>query len=216
MLEIRLAHSQVSLDQLKAELETHPGGRMYDPPSAVVQPARLEADGRFDVMPVDVAEELRQYASSAAMKVENPAFAHSHVMISRRMNRTMNSIGTQLSGTLKLDPYNPAYMHPSELAALGLAPGDRVEIASEHDRIETFAAADATVRPGVISIAHCWGGLPDEEDAPGANTNLLVACDKHVEPINAMPRMSAIPVNIRKLPTKRPSPAEAGVAEVSP
>jgi anaerobic selenocysteine-containing dehydrogenase len=216
MLEIRLAHSQVSLDQLKAELETHPGGRMYDPPSAVVQPARLEADGRFDVMPVDVAEELRQYASSAAMKVENPAFAHSHVMISRRMNRTMNSIGTQLSGTLKLDPYNPAYMHPSELAALGLAPGDRVEIASEHDRIETFAAADATVRPGVISIAHCWGGLPDEEDAPGANTNLLVACDKQVEAINSMPRMSAIPVNVRKLPSKRPSPAEAGVAEVSP
>jgi anaerobic selenocysteine-containing dehydrogenase len=107
-------------------------------------------------------------------------------------------------------------MHPSELAALGLAPGDRVEIASEHDRIETFAAADATVRPGVVSIAHCWGGLPDDEDAPGANTNLLVACDKHVEPVNAMPRMSAIPVNIRRLPARAWSVAPVAIAAVSP
>ncbi len=195
MLEIRLAHSQVSLTQLKAELETHPGGRIYDPPCAVVQPARPEAGGRFDVMPADVAEELVRFGEWA-IPDGPPAQGHSHVMITRRMNRIMNSVGTQLSKTLKLDPHNPAYMHPAELAALDLAPGDRVEISSEHGSIVTVAAADETVRPGVVSIAHCWGGLPGEE-GPGANTNLLIACDRHLEAINAMPRMSAVPVNVR-------------------
>ncbi len=71
-----------------------------------------------------------------------------------------------------------------------------MEISSEHGSIVTVAAADETVRPGVVSIAHCWGGLPGEE-GPGANTNLLIACDRHLEAINAMPRMSAVPVNVR-------------------
>ena len=194
MLAIRLANSQVSLEQLQAELETHPGGRIYDPQSALVQPARPEADGRFDVMPDDVAEELRRFGEEMASGRGSKVF--SYVMISRRMNRVMNSIGTQLTKTLKLDPYNPAYMHPEELLALKISPGDRVEITSEHGRIFTYAAADETVRPGVVSIAHCWGGLPGD-GGPGANTNLLIASDKHVEPVNAMPRMSAVPINVR-------------------
>ena len=53
------------------------------------------------------------------------------------------------------------------------------------------------MRRGVVSIAHCWGGLPGEE-GPGVNTNLLIATDKHVEAVNAMPRMSAVPVNVSK------------------
>lgn len=200
MLAIRLVNAQVSLGQLKQELETHPGGRLYDPPCSVVQPARPDADGRFDVMPSDVAEELHLFAASEVMQPATSPAGHSHVMISRRMNRVMNSVGNQLSGTLKLDPHNPAYMHPDELQALGLVAGDRVEIASEHGCIVTFAAPDTAVRSGVVSIAHCWGGLPGEE-SPGANTNLLIACDKHVEPINAMPRMSAVPVTVRRLPS---------------
>jgi anaerobic selenocysteine-containing dehydrogenase len=88
-------------------------------------------------------------------------------------------------------------MHPEEFAALGLAPGDPVEIASEHGRIQAVAQPDKSLRAGVVSMAHCWGGLPDEP-GPGANTNLLIACDSNVEAVNAMPRMSAVPVSVRK------------------
>lgn len=196
MLEIRCAHSQVTLDELKADLESHPAGKIYDPPSATVRPARPEAQGRFDVMPADVADEVRQFLASD-LGGARPDVDHTHLLISRRMNTVMNTVGSNLGGTLRRDPCNPAYMHPGEFASLGLEPGDRLEIASEHGRIEAVAQPDKTLRPGVVSMAHCWGGLPDEE-GPGANTNLLIASDKHVQAVNAMPRMSAVPVNVRK------------------
>lgn len=197
MLEIRARGGRVNLGQLQADLKAYPAGRIYDHPSQIVQPARPGASGRFDVMPEDVAQEIADFLGSELAQAARPEGGHSHLMISRRMNRVMNSLGNNLQATLKRDPANPAYMHPSELDALGLAPGDRVEIASEHGRIETVAQPDKAVRRGVVSIAHCWGGLPGEE-GPGANTNLLIAADRHLAGINMMPRMSAVPVNVRK------------------
>jgi anaerobic selenocysteine-containing dehydrogenase len=195
LLELRLAQSWVTLDELKRDLEEHPAGRIYDPPTAIVQPARPEAEARFDVMPADVAEEVRQL--HAAMAAETGQ-AFSHLLSTRRMNHAMNTVGTTLEGTLARVPYNPAYLAPEELTALDLAAGDTVEIASEHGRIEAIVQPDRTLRPGVVSIAHCWGGLPGKA-APGVNVNRLISCEAHVEPINAMPRMSAVPVRIRKL-----------------
>jgi anaerobic selenocysteine-containing dehydrogenase len=197
MLEIRARHGRVTLAQLQADLKAYPGGRIYDHPSQIVQPARPGASGRFDVMPADVAEEIEQFLASELAQAAKPDGGHSHLLISRRMNRVMNSGGNNLQAVLRHDPANPAYMHPGELEELGLAPGDRVEIASEHGRIETVAQPDKGLRRGVVSIAHCWGGLPGEE-GPGANTNLLIATDRNLANINMMPRMSAVPVNVRK------------------
>ena len=112
------------------------------------------------------------------------------------MNRVMNSVGNNFEGTLRHDPGNPAYLHPSELAELGITPGDRVQISSDHGSIEAIAQEDRELRAGVVSIAHCWGGLPGGEGA-GANTNLLIADDRDLASVNMMPRMSAIPVTVR-------------------
>ena len=53
-------------------------------------------------------------------------------------------------------------------------------------------------------MTHGWGGLPDETDysRDGSNTGLLISTDRNLETINAMPRMSAVPVNIRPLKEK--------------
>jgi anaerobic selenocysteine-containing dehydrogenase len=194
MLAIRLAGSQVSLDQLKADLATYPAGKIYDLPAGAVLPARPEAAGRFDVMPSDVAGELGDLLRSIG-----ETDGRSHLLISRRMNRVMNTVGTNLSGTLKLDPVNPAYLNPAEFAPLGLEPGDRLEIASEHGRIEAVAQPDPMLRPGVVSMAHCWGGLPKDAAAAGSNVNLLIASDRNLQAVNAMPRMSAVPVRLTKV-----------------
>lgn len=204
LLALRLRDSTVTFDELKQDLAQHPAGRIYEPPSAVVQPARPGADARFDVMPADVAGEVRQLLGSVGTG-QAPGFTH--LLSSRRLNHVMNTTGSTLAGTLERAPYNPAYLNPDELAALDLAAGEVIEIASEHGSIEAIVQPDKNLRPGVVSIAHGWGGLPGR-DGPGVNVNRLIACDTHVEPINAMPRMSAVPVRIRKLSAAAAEAAE--------
>ena len=57
-------------------------------------------------------------------------------------------------------------------------------------------------RTGVVSLTHGWGGAPDDSESPreiGTNINPLISDNRYVEVVNAMPRMTAIPVNIQKV-----------------
>jgi anaerobic selenocysteine-containing dehydrogenase len=110
----------------------------------------------------------------------------------------MNTVGNSLEGTLRRTPYNRAFLHPDELAALHLEPGEVIEITSQHRRIGARLQSDERLRRGVVSIAHCWGAI-EEGDGPGVNVNLLTRCGIDVQTINAMPRMSAIPVKLAKV-----------------
>jgi len=58
--------------------------------------------------------------------------------------------------------------------------------------------SDATVRRGVVSMSHGFGGMPGESvyERDGSSTGALISTDRDLDPINAMPRMSAIPVRI--------------------
>jgi hypothetical protein len=49
------------------------------------------------------------------------------------------------------------------------------------------------LRPGVVTLSHGWGDTDD-----GVNVNRLVSADRYIESINAMARMTGIPVNIVK------------------
>jgi hypothetical protein len=60
------------------------------------------------------------------------------------------------------------------------------------------AEASPDVPPGVISIAHARGGLPERVGGEARSTNALVSTERDFEPISGMPRQSAIPVNVRR------------------
>ena len=87
---------------------------------------------------------------------------------------------------------------------MGVITGERIAIESAHGRIEAVAEADETMRPGVVSVTHGWGGLPGEAadgpgegaDTHGVNVNLLTTTRSGLDPINAMPCLTAIPVRI--------------------
>ena len=77
-------------------------------------------------------------------------------------------------------------------------------IESDHGRINAVARPEAGLAPGVISISHSWGDLPEYEYQEGGTcTNRLVADDTHFEPLVGMCRQSAIPVNIRRAEVSR-------------
>ena len=95
--------------------------------------------------------------------------------------------------------YNPAFMHPDDLARLGVEAGDVVEIRSEYDAITGVAEADADLRPGVVSMSHGFGGNPGEDEDPrvdGANTNRLLRTDVEFDRYTGIPRMGALPVAV--------------------
>ena len=91
-------------------------------------------------------------------------------------------------------------MHPDDLRELGLAPGDVVEIESDHAAILGIVEAAPDVRPGVVSMPHAFGDAPERDPelrAIGSNTGRLTPVDRAYDPYSGIPRMSAIPVHVR-------------------
>jgi anaerobic selenocysteine-containing dehydrogenase len=98
-------------------------------------------------------------------------------------------------------------MNPEDMAADAIEEGDTIEIASQFGSIRTIAKAEQRLRRGVVSMTHMFGPLVGSGDPVadgGANLGQLVSLTEHVQPINFMPRYSAIPVNVRIL---QPQPA---------
>jgi len=200
LLELRLQGARISLDELKQ----YPEGHIWDVEDCVVLPGNPESSGRFDLMPDDVAAEMEAFLGLTVSvgDIRSNGQRFSHLISTRRMREVFCSNGTALESTRQRRPYNPAFLNPEDLRALGAEDGDAIRITSDHGSIYAVVEADENVRPGVVSLTHGWGGEPVE---PGgewdgtANVNLLVACDRDVEELNAMPRMSAIPVNLERV-----------------
>jgi anaerobic selenocysteine-containing dehydrogenase len=183
-----------------AELKSYPMGKIFDEEPQFVGAADPGTAGRFCTMPGDVAAELAAVAAESF----NPGHSFSngqsftHRLTSRRVREVHNSTGRNIPAIRKRMPYNPAYLHPEDLIALGLSSGDHVTLTSDAGSIPAIVAADPTVRRGVVSMSHGFGGMPGASDyaETGSSTGVLISTDRDLDPINAMPRMSAIPVNI--------------------
>jgi anaerobic selenocysteine-containing dehydrogenase len=145
-------------------------------------------------------EEIRERAFAAT-----PGNGRPFVFVPRRENRVINTTGRTLPGLMRGRHYNPAFMHPDDLARLGIAAGDLVEIRSEYDAVTSIAEADADLRTGVVSMSHNFGANPGEPEDPrvdGANTNRLLRCDVEYDRYTGIPRMGALPVAVVRKATR--------------
>jgi anaerobic selenocysteine-containing dehydrogenase len=121
------------------------------------------------------------------------------------MMNAYNSSARDLPALRTKGAHNPAFLHPDELARLGLAPGDVVEIASEHAAILGVVEADPTLRPGLVSMSHAFGDAPDGGDATevvrsvGSNTGALTSVERDYDRFSGLPRMSDIPVRVARV-----------------
>ena len=199
LLEMLCAGSRIPLEEVKR----FPHGHIFSDPGITVLPREQDCEDRLDVGNQQMIAEL--------MEVQEEGFTQhagyagegrfSHRLVSRRLNDVYNSSGRDIPRLVRNHRYNPAYMNPQDLEELGLHAGDVVEISSHHATILGVVEEAQDVRAGVISMAHAFGDAPQYDKDVfyiGSNTGRLTSVDEHYDPRTGMPRMSAIPVNVKR------------------
>jgi anaerobic selenocysteine-containing dehydrogenase len=183
------------------EISQYPHGHIFDV-EEIVQPKDPDCTARLDVgndyMMAELTRVLDQDFTAKQSDKEYP-----FRLISRRHNNFMNSTGTQIRRLNRGKPYNPTYMHPNDIAALGLNSGDSVVVSSRYDSIPSIIEEDRTLRPGVIQMHHAFGGLVEDDDkflSQGSNIARLIRNELEFDPISGIPRMGDIPVKVSAPP----------------
>lgn len=169
-------------------------GTRVDVPPATVQPRRSTA-GKFEVAPPDVQREI---ADAFEEYVSHNPQQSGFLLISRRMRHVLNGMFRNIPDIAARVPANPAFLHPDDLQAIGIVEGDPVEVRSAFGCVHAVVQADPSLKRGTLSMTHCWSDRMGDGAAKGPNVNELTSSTEMVEPINAMPRFSAIPVTLSR------------------
>lgn len=201
VLDLVVANARVPLD----EVRRHPHGALFPPEEpVVVKPGHGEPKPALSLATPEMMESLGEVLQEAEAELaggaSTPAFTHR--LISRRLREVCNSVGRELPSLRAKRPYNPAFLHPDDLEALGVRDGEMIEIESARARVRAIVEASPDVRPGVVSMAHAWGAAPGEADdarSTGTSTARLIDSESGYDPISGIPVQSAIPVNLRRL-----------------
>ncbi|MCX6519815.1 MAG: molybdopterin-dependent oxidoreductase [Actinobacteria bacterium] len=198
MLDLAFATGRMPM----AEMREHRGQILHDREVRVVAPDPA-ATGRFAVAPPDVVAELAEVSAEQTGAEVLDGFddgAYPFRLVSRRLKHVLNSLGRELPGLARVGTTNAAYLHPDDLAGLGAVDGDLLEITSPTGSVLAVAEGSDTVKRGVISMAHSWGGAVTDEDVrtEGSPTNRLCTVDSGWDRLNGMAIQSAIPVSVLK------------------
>ena len=92
-------------------------------------------------------------------------------------------------------------MHPDDLAARGLAEGQRVRVRSRVGSIEVEVASSSDMMPGVVSLPHGWGHnrqgvrLAIAGAQPGASANDLTD-ERHLDGLSGNAALNGVPVEV--------------------
>jgi len=194
ILDLVTKDSRIPLSRLRA----HPDEVIFDDEEPVyVEPKDADDTARLDVGSALMFEELHDFASGDRFAREG----YDYRMISRRMANTFNSVGTDIEALTSRYGTNPAFMHPADLEREGLARGDLIRITSPHGEIEAVAWPDKDLRPGVVSMCHCWGSDPAVQSdvrKVGVNIGLLISVEEDCARFSGIPLMSALPVRLAR------------------
>ncbi|MEP0189263.1 MAG: molybdopterin-dependent oxidoreductase [Erythrobacter sp.] len=167
---------------------------VYDDKHPIVDSMQEDEVNRFNLNAGAMPAELMRYADNP---LSRDGFAFK--LISRRSKTRFNSIGHPLKKLQQKTTTNPAYIHPDDIAELGLEEGGIVEITSPHATIHGVVKASDKVRRGLVSMAHAYGDADaSKEDVRerGSSTNRLTSEVVDFDPITGQSLQSAIPVKL--------------------
>jgi anaerobic selenocysteine-containing dehydrogenase len=198
VLDYSFAKGRISMSEIREKRST-----IHEELAVKVVAADPEASARFAVAPPDVVEELAVVLteSTGAEVIDGfDADKFPFRLISRRLKHVLNSLGREIPGLARVGTTNAAYMNLDDMKELDIADGDLVRITSPSGRVVGVAEGSDTIKRGVISMSHSWGGSTTDEDVrnQGTPTNRLCTVDSGYDPINGMAIQSAIPVAVVK------------------
>ena len=198
VLDYSFAKGRMPMDEIRAKRST-----IHEELAVKVVAADPDASARFAVAPPDVVAELAVVLTEQT-GAEVIAGFDPHMfpfrLISRRLKHVLNSLGREIPGLARVGTTNAAYMNPDDMQSLAVADGDLVRITSPSGEVVGVAEASDTIKRGVVSMSHSWGGSTTDENVreQGTPTNRLCTIDSGYDPINGMAIQSAIPVAVAK------------------
>ncbi len=197
LLTLLTTKARIPLDVIKQ----YPNGGVFEEPSSVVLPKMEGWEARLDLANPLMMNDLAAITEHGDGEITSWAGDdYPYRLIGRRMNAHYNSGGMTAPRLRAKEPTNPAYMHPDDLAELGLHSGDVAEISSARATILGVIEPDATIRRGLIAMSHAWGDLEEYDEKVreiGGNTSRLTDVSDQWDPYSGQPIMSNIPVAVR-------------------
>jgi anaerobic selenocysteine-containing dehydrogenase len=194
VFELMCKNSAIPLSRVKQ----YPHGAIFDDARVTVGPRDADCTAKQQIGEPHMMEELRGVRAEDVLERRKTNDEYPFLMVSRRV-QTTNSSGLRVEKGHRA-AYNPAFMHPDDLARLELKSGSMVEISSRHGSIVGFVEADPDLRPGVLAMTHGFGARHGKTYDPrkdGANVNQLISWHDDPDPYHGMPRMGALPVSVK-------------------
>lgn len=178
--------SRVPLDTVRA----FPHGHLFDEIEVVVEPKEDGWPHRLELADPLMMGELADVVREADVVETVREFPF--LLMPRRANHFMNSVGQSLPALGRNMLLGPVHMHPDDMALFGLVQRQPVRLRSTTGTLLGEATADPTLRRGTVTTFQ--GLFADPEGIAPSVTALyaLEDCDK----ITGMPRMSAIRVAV--------------------
>ncbi|MBJ7362299.1 MAG: molybdopterin-dependent oxidoreductase, partial [Ilumatobacteraceae bacterium] len=199
VLDYAFAKSRLAMSEIRAKRST-----IHEELAVKVVAADPDASARFAVAPPDVVEEIAVVLSEKTGAEVIDGFDPTKFpfrLISRRLKHVLNSLGREIPGLARVGTTNAAYMNPLDMRDLSLSDGELVRITSPSGEVVGVAEGSDTIKRGVISMSHSWGGSITDEDVRlhGTPTNRLCTVESGRDPINGMAIQSAIPIAVTKV-----------------
>lgn len=195
LVALTCAGSRVPLDVVKS----YPYGHCFDDLEIIIQPKQEDWPHRLQLADPMMMAELAEAGQAAGV----PQAADFPLMLlSRRANNFMNSVGQTLPSLHRGVRHNLIHMHPDDIALLGLETGEIVAVRSQTGTMFGAVVADRTLRAGTVSTFLGFAQLPEDEAGTGALTGSVSALIglEHHDRLTGMPLMSAIPIRVERVP----------------
>jgi anaerobic selenocysteine-containing dehydrogenase len=201
-----LAEQGFDLEQLRAS----PQG-ITDSATVQLQAASSDSGARLDLCPADVAAEItdlwhalqqEQHLEQQQAQQQMPEPEPHFLLFTRRFTESYNSSFLDHPLTRRRWAVNPLHLHPDDMNRLGLSQNAGVRVHAAHGHTVAYVRADASLKPGCVALAHCWGKHDHSDPLArhGSHSGRLVSLRANLQSINRMPLQTGIPVWLEPLP----------------